>query len=63
MKTNAELKRYALGAANGHFYCDDNCKTPWEPFENYPKHEIEDERDNLASLIFNAMKWAQNEQT
>jgi hypothetical protein len=60
MKTDKELKRYAIGAADGHFYCDDECETPWEPFEDWPAREIRQERDNLAGLIFNAMKWAQN---
>ena len=60
MKTEDQLKQFARGAAEGHFYSDDDCQIPWEPFEDWPERDIEQECDNLASLIFNAMKWAQS---
>ena len=60
MKTIDELKARARGIAESHFYSDDECDIPWEPFENSEKKEIDTEVDNLADAIFNAMKWAQS---
>jgi hypothetical protein len=60
MKTTEELKARARGIAEAHFYCDDDCEIPWEPFEYHDPDEIETECQNLADSIFNAMLWAQS---
>ena len=57
MKTNEEIKQYARGLAEAHFYSDDD--TPWEPFENWDEDDIEEEIDNLAVAVYRAMLWAQ----
>jgi hypothetical protein len=57
MKT--AIRKYAEGAAWGHFYSDED--TPWEPFENYEEGWIEEECDNLANLIEAAMLWARSQ--
>ena len=41
MKTTEELKARARGIAESHFYCDDECEIPWEPFEYHDPDEIE----------------------
>lgn len=60
MKTIDELKARARGIAESHFYCDDECEIPWEPFENHDKEQIDEEVNSLAESIFNAMQWAQS---
>jgi hypothetical protein len=60
MKTNSELLAYAYGIAESHFYSDDECEIPWEPFENSEKEQIDEEVNNLAESIYNAMLWAQS---
>jgi hypothetical protein len=60
MKTKAQLKRFARGVAESHFYCDDECTIPWEPFEHDEPEDIERECESLADSIFNAMLWAQS---
>lgn len=60
MKTKAQLKRFARGLAENHFYCDDECTIPWEPFEHDEPEYIERECESLADSIFNAMLWAQS---
>ena len=59
MKTNSELLAHAYGIAESHFYSDDECDIPWEPFENHDKEQIDEEVNNLAESIYNAMLWAQ----
>ncbi len=57
MKTIEEIREYARGLARGHFYSDE--ETQWEPFEYWPQHLIEEEIDNLAAAVTNAMVWSQ----
>ena len=59
MKTIEALKARARGIAESHFYSDDECDIPWEPFENHEKEEIDQEVDDLATSILQAMLWAQ----
>jgi hypothetical protein len=59
-KENLMLER-AYGIAEGFFYCDDECEIPWQPFEDWSKRAIDDELNNLAESIYQAMKWAKNE--
>lgn len=60
--TDEQMKQYAKGAAEGFFYCDDEMLIPWEPFEDWPENDVREECDNLASVIYNAMKEAKNGQ-
>jgi hypothetical protein len=57
MKTIEQIRKYAIGLAEGHFYSDEGI--PWEPFEDWPKADIEAEVENLAAAIEGAMLWAQ----
>lgn len=59
MKSKEQLKRRAIGIAEGFFYCDDECRIPWEPFENWPRSEVKEEARNLSELIYKSMLWAQ----
>ena len=58
MKTKKEIRKYAKALAWGFFYSDED--TLWEPFENYPKGWVEDEMDNLVSVIERAIQWGQS---
>lgn len=59
MRTKEEMVKYACGVAEEHFYCDDECKVVWEPFENYPEEWVAFEADALAEIVFEAMQWVQ----
>ena len=59
MKTNSELLERAYGIAESFFYSDDECETPWEPFEDYEKDEIQEQLHELAQSILSAMIWSQ----
>ena len=61
MKSKEQLKRRAIGIAEGFFYCDDECDIPWEPFENWSRSELKNEAKNLSELIYNSMLWAQED--
>lgn len=58
MKTAEQMKAYARGVAESHFYCDEECAIPWEPFEHDDPEYIERECDSLADSIYSAMQWA-----
>ena len=60
MKTNKEIKKYARGIAEAHFYCDDKCRDIWSPFEDWHKEEVKQECRSLAENIYNAMLWARD---
>jgi len=61
MKTNSQLLERAYGIAESFFYSDDECQEPWEPFEDYPNEEIQEQLHDLAQTILQAMLWAQGE--
>lgn len=54
----AALRKYADGAAWSHFYSEEDIA--WEPFEHYSQEWLDDQCDDLADMIFNAMLWAIN---
>lgn len=60
--TNEQMKQYAKNAAEGFFYADDDALMPWEPFENWPERDLVMECENLAAVIYNAMKEVKNGQ-
>jgi hypothetical protein len=60
MLTNEALKTRARAIAESHFYSDDECEYPWEPFEEYDEEEIERQVTELAQIIFMALLWARN---
>ena len=57
MRTKKEMKIYARGLAEAHFYSDED--TLWEPFEKWSEDDIEDEIDALAGAVYRAMLWVQ----
>jgi hypothetical protein len=59
MRTNSELLERAYGIAESFFYSDDECEVPWEPFEDYPNEEIQEQLHELAQTILQAMLWSQ----
>jgi hypothetical protein len=59
MKTKQEIRKYAEGLAQDHFYSGDD--TPWEPFEDYPQEWLEVHFEALADAIEEAMLWAQGD--
>jgi len=61
MKTKSELKKRANAIAESHIYCDDNCEIVWEPLEHFDEIELKDFQNGLASSIYDAMLWAQND--
>lgn len=64
MKPNKEqMKARAWGIAEGFFYSDDECEEAWQPFEDWSDSSIAREVHNMAHTIFNAMLWAQGDQT
>jgi len=60
MKTAEQLKDHARAIAESHFYCDEECAIPWEPFEHDDPEDIEHECNSLAESIYSAMLWAQS---
>jgi hypothetical protein len=56
-----QIRTIAEGVAEGQFYCDDECTTVWEPFENYPQEWLEEQCENLANAIEVSMLWAQGD--
>ena len=63
MKTNSELLERAYGIAESHIYCDDDCDIAWQPFEDFDEEELKDMTHDLAQSIYQAMLWAQGDQT
>ena len=59
MRTKDEMRKYARGVAEGLFYSDED--TPWEPFEHWPKGQLEEEVDNVTISIYYAILWVQEE--
>ena len=59
--TKEEMKVRSWAIAESHFYSDDECEVPWQPFEDWDKDELEFQVSELAAVIFNAMLWAQGE--
>jgi len=53
--TKVEMKKIARGIAEQHFYCDDECKIAWEPFEFWDKEKLRYQVKDLAESIYNAM--------
>ena len=60
MLTNEALKVRARAISESHFYSDDECDCPWEPFEDWPEDEIQEQVDDLAQIIFMALLWARD---
>ena len=60
--TKEQMKARAWGTAESHFYSDDECEVPWEPFEHYERKELSELVADMAEVIFNAMIWAQGEE-
>jgi hypothetical protein len=50
--TKKELRKIANGIAESHFYSDDDCKTAWEPFEDYSSQWIKENCKQLADTIY-----------
>ena len=59
MRTKDEMREYARGLAEAIFYCDDECDTPWEPFEDWDEDTLEEALEDVAQSIFDAMHWVQ----
>ena len=59
--TKEKMEALAWGIAESHFYSDDECQVPWEPFEDWDEDDITEQVADLALVIFNAMVWAQGE--
>ena len=59
--TKEQMKARAWAIAESHFYSDDECKVPWEPFENWDEDDITEQVADMAKVIFNAMVWAQGD--
>lgn len=63
MKPNKEqMKARAWGIAESHFYSDDECDFPWQPFEDWDEDKLQEQVSDLAETIFRAMVWAQGDQ-
>ena len=60
MLTNDELKKRARAIAESHFYSDDECDIPWEPFEHWPDEDIKEQVEDMAQNIFIALLWARD---
>ena len=58
MKTNSQLLERAYGIAESFFYCDDECKIAWEPFEYWEQDELQQQVHDLAQSIHRAMEWS-----
>ena len=54
-----EMKKIARGISEQFFYCDDECKIPWQPFEYWEKDKLRYQVKDLTDSIFNAMQRAQ----
>ena len=62
MKSNSQLLERAYGIAESFIYCDDECQIAWEPFENWPKDQLQDQLHDLAQSILLAMQWSQKDE-
>ena len=58
-----QIRALAEGVSKGQFYCDDECTTVWEPFENYDEEWIHEQVQSLADSIENAINHAMKEPT
>lgn len=58
MKTFEELRDRADAIAESHFYCDDECDIPWEPFEFWDRDELWEQKQILADVIYESLIWA-----
>ena len=52
MLTNEALKVRARAIAESHFYSDDDCDIPWEPFEDWPDEDIREQVEDMEKTIF-----------
>lgn len=59
--TKEELSVRAWGIAESHFFSDDECEVPWQPFEHFDDNELQGHVSALAGAIFFALSWAQGE--
>jgi hypothetical protein len=59
--TKEQMNARAWGIAEAHFYSDDECEVPWQPFEDYDSEELLEQVKQLAETIITAMIWAQGE--
>jgi hypothetical protein len=60
-KSNSELLERAYGIAEMHFYSDDECECPWEPYEHMEPEELQEHVHDLAQTILLSLQWAHNE--
>ena len=61
-KPNKEqIRARAWAISESHFYSDDECAVPWEPFEDWDAEELSGQVAGLAAVIFTAMVWAQGD--
>jgi len=58
-KNQSELLARAYGIAESHFFSDDECLIPWEPFEHFDDDELSAQVNDLAESIYQSMLWAQ----
>lgn len=58
MITKTELRKHARGIAEGFFYSDDECDTPWQPFENQPTTWVKEQCRDLEQTVYHALLWA-----
>lgn len=58
-----QMKARAWAISEGMFYSDDECEHAWQPFEDWDDAELCELVGNVANSIFNAMLWAQGDQT
>ena len=60
MLTNEALKVRVRAIAESHFYSDDDCDIPWEPFEDWPDEDIREQVEDMEKTIFIALLWARD---
>ena len=58
-KNQSELLARAYGIAESHFYSDDECQIPWQPFEDFDDDELSALVNDLAESIYQSLLWAQ----
>jgi len=59
--TREQMNARAWGISESHFFSDNECEVPWEPFEHFEKEELQGHVAGLAATIFMSMLWAQGD--
>ena len=60
MRTKDEMREHASGIAAAIVYADEECETPWEPFEHWDKDNLDEMQEAIAQSIFDGMLWVQD---